>query len=221
MLPQRSIRLAVREHLLATIGDGSLAPGQWVNIAKVARVVGCSATPVREALVGLEQDGFLVAELGRGFVAAPLDEQELRDVYELIVMLETGSLADAPPPAWRLDELERLNGRLSEADSVADAIATDQAWHKELLARNSNRVFWHTLEGLKRHAARYELPFMLAQGNIGGSVSHHTRIVEHLRGGDLVAAGEVLRANWEIAPEYLVPWLRGRGRFGGGVERAG
>ena len=69
----------IRELIMA----GVLRPGQIVNIDSFAREIGVSATPVREALMVLVSEGFLLTERHRGFVVAPLDRQDIKDVFEV------------------------------------------------------------------------------------------------------------------------------------------
>lgn len=65
------------------IFDGYLRPGARVHQDDVAQALGISRIPVREALVALEQQGWVTIEPNRGAFVAALDEQAVRDHYEL------------------------------------------------------------------------------------------------------------------------------------------
>jgi DNA-binding GntR family transcriptional regulator len=63
--------------------DGDLRPGTRVPQDKIAQALGVSRIPVREALIALEREGWVTIELHRGAFINALDEQSVRDHYEL------------------------------------------------------------------------------------------------------------------------------------------
>ena len=65
------------------IFDGYLKPGDRVHQDDVAKALGISRIPVREALVALEQQGWVTLEPNRGAFVTSLDEQAVHDHYEL------------------------------------------------------------------------------------------------------------------------------------------
>src|SRR5919112_491080 len=69
----------VREMVLS----GELAPGSVINQAVLARGLGVSTTPLREALRLLKQQGLVELDAHRDARVAPLDVQEARDLLEL------------------------------------------------------------------------------------------------------------------------------------------
>ncbi len=73
----------VSRHIRDLIIGGALAPGQRVPQDDVALAVGVSRIPVREALIGLEREGWLRIELNRGAYVTPLDRAAIEDHYDL------------------------------------------------------------------------------------------------------------------------------------------
>jgi DNA-binding GntR family transcriptional regulator len=70
-------------HLRRLIFDGHLKPGARVPQYEVAEALGISRIPLREALVALEREGWVTLEMHRGAFVNALDEQMVRDHYEL------------------------------------------------------------------------------------------------------------------------------------------
>lgn len=70
-------------HIKRLIFDGALAPGTRVPQDLIAYELGISRVPVREALIGLEREGWVQIELHRGAFVQGFDEATLRDHYEL------------------------------------------------------------------------------------------------------------------------------------------
>src|SRR5215510_3635566 len=88
----RSRAVFVYESLRDAISDGRIAGGERVREEEVARNLGVSRTPVREALQRLQQRGLLVLGTGRGLVVAQLSQQQIVELYAMRQILE-GSAA--------------------------------------------------------------------------------------------------------------------------------
>jgi DNA-binding GntR family transcriptional regulator len=82
----------VADDLRSDILADRLAPGQFVRVGAVARRLGVSPTPVREALVALLGDGFLELLPNRGFRVRPLSRSDIEDAY-LVHQFLAGELA--------------------------------------------------------------------------------------------------------------------------------
>src|SRR3954464_8653899 len=67
---------------------GELAPGSVLNQATLARSIGISTTPLREALRRLKQHGLVELDAHRDARVAPLDAEEARDLLELRLSLD-------------------------------------------------------------------------------------------------------------------------------------
>ena len=72
--------------------SGQLKVNKTVNLAKLARDMNVSVTPIREALTQLEHVGIIKAMVNRGFVVAELELQEAKDLYTTVADLEVLAL---------------------------------------------------------------------------------------------------------------------------------
>ena len=104
-ITRSTLRQEVRAAVLERLVSGQLAPGARVNETNLARELGVSATPVREALLSLEAQRFLRSTPGKGFAVAPLDAAEVHDIYSVLAVLDTQALRLAGPRGARLEEL--------------------------------------------------------------------------------------------------------------------
>ncbi len=82
-LERRSSGEYVADHLRRWIFDGYLRPGSRIPQEEIARKLGVSRIPVREALVALEKEGRVRIEIHRGARVLPMDETSVRDNHEL------------------------------------------------------------------------------------------------------------------------------------------
>jgi DNA-binding GntR family transcriptional regulator len=83
-LPRLSSGEQVRLYVRRLIFDGVLKPGQRVPQDAIAQTLGVSRIPVREALIALEREGWTTIIPHRGAFVNALDEQSVRDHYELL-----------------------------------------------------------------------------------------------------------------------------------------
>jgi DNA-binding GntR family transcriptional regulator len=113
----------IASHIRWLIFDGSLRPGMRVPQDAIARNLGVSRIPVREALIVLEREGWVTIEMHRGAFINALDEQSVHDHYELFGLLygfaARRALARATPDlADRLAEIQSSFAGATEPDEL-------------------------------------------------------------------------------------------------------
>ena len=84
----RNASAAATELIRQAIVDGRLPPGQRLKEEELARELGISRTPVREALLILQTEGLVDAAPNRGAVVRSHDADDLEDLYQLRALLE-------------------------------------------------------------------------------------------------------------------------------------
>lgn len=126
---QDTAKAAVLHELRKRIRRGELVPGAAIRQEAVAKRLGVSRSPVREALLVLQSEGMATYERNKGYVVAALDSNDIRDTYQVRGLLEAeairqgisrvgdreetamkallGTMADLTPE--HEDELIRLN----------------------------------------------------------------------------------------------------------------
>ncbi|HEX8907537.1 MAG TPA: GntR family transcriptional regulator, partial [Longimicrobiaceae bacterium] len=136
------LREQVHRAVVGRILREELAPGARISDSVMAQELGVSRTPVREALLRLEREGFLEVDVGRGFFVKPLSAREMREVYPIVWALEVLALRSLPPlPRSTLAELDRINQELAEAgDDPERRIDLDVAWHAALVGGCPNQL---------------------------------------------------------------------------------
>ncbi|MGN6129865.1 MAG: GntR family transcriptional regulator, partial [Nocardioidaceae bacterium] len=128
--------------------DGEIPPGERINIDAVARRLGVSQTPVREALQRLEGDDLLIYTPGRGYRTTPmLDLAGLRAVYEFRLLVEPWAARAAAGdrltnPAHALDEeLVDFEGVAAAQEDVRQGLlGHDSRFHDLILTAAGNPV---------------------------------------------------------------------------------
>jgi DNA-binding GntR family transcriptional regulator len=193
----------VHREILENIIRGEFASGQKLRDSELAERLGVSRTPVREALLRLEREGFISARKHLGFSVKHLNREEILDVYPLVSLLECHALKAAPLPSGdRILELRKLSRELaSEPGDPLKRIEYDSSWHQELVDASRNNHLLRILLELKRIVFRYEYSFMQIPENVGRSADEHKAIVEALEAGDRRKAVKLLGEHWERCTE--------------------
>ncbi|MCW5747874.1 MAG: GntR family transcriptional regulator, partial [Alphaproteobacteria bacterium] len=86
--PQPDLAARVHDALLDSICAGELAPGERVTQEGLAARFGVSRQPVLQALMLLKQQGFIVDAGRKGVMVAPLDAEQVRQLYEVRAALD-------------------------------------------------------------------------------------------------------------------------------------
>ena len=94
-IKRESLRDQVRESLRRQIVEGALAPGEALKELELSESLGVSRTPLREALIQLEQDGMVRAGKSRGFSVAPLTVDEVEELFPIVGSLHGLALREA------------------------------------------------------------------------------------------------------------------------------
>jgi DNA-binding GntR family transcriptional regulator len=192
------------------IVDGTLAPGEKLNDADLARWLGISRTPVREALARLDEAGLVRTKPGRYTMVSPLDVRAVRAAQSVTSAMHELAVREALPnlSAAELDAMRAANARFAaalRANDVDAAIAADDEFHGVAVTACANSAVRAVLEQFTPLLRRLErLRFSSLSGR--GSVAQHDRIIALCVAGDVDGAVVATRANWQtLAPLLETP----------------
>lgn len=198
MLKRISLREQIQEVIRNLIINGEI---DSIVEAELARSLDVSRTPLREALIGLEQEGFLCSSPGKGFHILPMTAREYTEVMHLISAIEEVALLACPDKSAReLLELRDLNQKLAETVHISplqerarEQSKLDNLWHDLLVEGSQNETSLHILSTLKKKWIRYEFAFWSVVQLPQKSVEDHEEIIQALEKNDLQAAARVIR----------------------------
>jgi DNA-binding GntR family transcriptional regulator len=212
-ISRKPLRADVHKELLGLILQGTLTPGQRLRDTDLAQQLGVSRTPVREALLRLEREGFIRAQLHQGFSVQPLIESEIRDVYPLVGLLECSALDEIPDPSpQKIEQLNQLSEAMQQEGSDAlRRIELDEAWHKALVAESGNLHLARILDDLKRILFRYEYAFMQVSQWVTASTEEHRAIVAALEHGKRREAVRLLDTHWDRTMKAILSTVFAQG----------
>ena len=201
--------------LKEAIRNNVFPPGYQGSEQEIASQLGMSRTPVHEAIIRLQEEGLVRVLSRRGVLVCPISPEDMREIYEVIIALESASseLLAEKPAAERepvADELEEVNARMQSALAKDDLVGwakADERFHQLLVERSGNgrlaRMF-HTIMD-QSHRARM-LTLRLRPRPVA-SVAEHRAIVAAIRQGDAATARERAKQHRVGARNQLLPLL--------------
>ena len=191
--------------------DGAIAAGSRINEVHLARDLGVSRTPLREAIARLIREGTLTSVPRIGAFVKPLTVQEFEQVYAIRSLLDPEALRlSGIPPKPQIDRLDRLNKRIAAATTADEIIALDDEWHLLLIDSCPNELLLDLIRDFMRRTRRYELALMRQQDNVRAATDEHETIIQALRGADLDGAAAGLQRNMQSGFQPILDWLRTR-----------
>ncbi|TFD75713.1 GntR family transcriptional regulator [Cryobacterium fucosi] len=205
-----SLRDRIGESLSAAIISGELAPGTLVSVPTLAAQFAVSATPVREAMLDLEQRGFVASVRNKGFRVTEVSEQDLREIIELRQLLEVPAmraLAGRFPadtlPGWRA--LAAEISACAEKANLTGFIERDREFHLGLLGLYGNDRLVGAVRELRLQTRMVNLARMAHSQELSESAREHHLMLDLLERGD----GAALEALTIKHLGHVVGWWAG------------
>lgn len=210
LAPRRVLADEVHATLTALIMDHAIAPDTRLNIEAMARDLGVSPTPVREALARLESDGLVAKEPLRGYrTTAVLTSDEIAQIFEFRGLVEPWAAAQAA--ATRTPEdLAALRAELESAPAAtagsdyahyAALAQHDQRFHTMLLRLAGNDVALAAFERTRAHLHQFRHTFSTTM--TARALTEHRAIVDAIEAGDSRAARAAMATHLKAAHDRI------------------
>ncbi len=130
------------------IQSGNIPPNAAVDEGEAAQELGISRTPVREALLRLQSEGFVAISRGKGIRVLSLSVDDMREIYQVVTGLEVVAvslIAAAQPTRVALEPLVDATQEMAEALGRGNLDAWgegDERFHRELVRLSGNRKLY-------------------------------------------------------------------------------
>ena len=203
---------AIRDDIIA----GRLKASERLVVTELAQRHGTSTTPVREVLQLLRGEGFVFFTRNRGARVRPIDQDFIRDIYEICVLVEPVLTRWFVGMATQADiaELDWVQGQIEANDFI------DQGAHSELDTR------FHTLmyqNHYNRHAAQLWWRHREVLRSVGGKftvtlarrtqiIREHRDLIGHIKAGEADKAAELVARHVEGSGRHILEQMRAAAR---------
>ena len=195
-----NLRDQVRRSLEAAMVAGELKPGELYSAPALGERFGVSATPVREAMLDLAKDGFVVAERNRGFRVVKMSEVDLDEICQIRLLLEVPStvqVAKVIDPEV-LDELAVIADEIVAAAAQRDLIDyldSDRRFHVLLISQLGNDHLTDLVDRMRRQTRLFGLVALAESGALVASAQEHHELIEAMRARDTTATKRLINSH--------------------------
>jgi DNA-binding GntR family transcriptional regulator len=211
VVQRRVLRDGVYDAILEMLLDGRATPGTSLAIDGLARQLGVSPTPIREALGQLEHTGLVTRAALKGYrVSPPLSPDKMAELMDARAVIEVAAARRAVPvePAV-VAELERAHDEHRRAAVAVRTMAQDHpgqpewstlreyytrdwAFHLILLRHCHNGYLLDLAEGLSPYVHRLRQSMHFGAIDVEQAVGEHAAILAAVRSGDSTAAADAM-----------------------------
>jgi len=201
MAPER-----IAAQLRAGLTTGVLRPGTELSQVLLAERFGVSRIPIRDALRVLAGEGLVEMIANRGAKAISLSPREIREVYDLRILLECDCLRRAAPSLTQLalQEIDRVRIKSDMDANEPDWADGDWAFHRSIyrLAGRNRQLLM--IEALRRTCLIFVNAYSTLPKRKAKWLSEHRAIQTHLSRNETEQAIEVLRGHLDAAAVHLL-----------------
>ena len=200
----RSLREQVYDYLRAQMASGGLQPGAFLDLNELADRLGVSRTPLREALLNLESQGFVTVLPRRGFQLNELSLDDIRHFYEIIGALEASALRTVGYTLTPMDfaRMRALDDQMKDAVAARDFdryYTANLAFHDVYLTRSDNKRLVAQVHLLKQRLYDWPRRHSMMQAWEAHSVTEHEAFLSLLERGNVDAAADHLQhVHWSF-----------------------
>lgn len=189
----RTMQEIVTDSIRDSILSGKYSPGERLVAEDIAKDLGVSRMPVREALHRLEVIGLVTLLPHKGAIVSELSEEEIIESYHIRAVLDGLATRLAAPQLTALD-YARLEEILQEMDNAVNAkdmdklLAVNRAFHEIIWQAARAPRLQVLLQNLYIASERFRNISILLPGRIDQITQDHRLIVQMLEKGDVANA---------------------------------
>lgn len=199
------VAAALRDRMLG----GAFRPGEFIRQEEVALGLGVSRMPVREALMVLANEGFVVRVPRRGFQIPDRSIRDLIELYPILTVLERAAGAASLPKLTAADRsaLRRTCAELQRATAAMDAaraLELNLDFHRLLASRCGNRRLIDLLETLGREILQLEFWSFANPDHRAIATREHDDILAAVEVGDFDRALQLMETNRLLARDAFI-----------------
>ena len=204
---RRTAHEYVRDSLRVAILRRSIPGGTRLVQSEIAKELGVSTTPVREALRDLATEGLIDLDAHRGAIVKKLDYHELVEIYDLTRILDPEAMRLAARSSDRGANLDRAQELVEEMDRETDVgrwVDLNRQFHEMLSASVHSKRLLGILKGLRDAAAPYTgLAMQQSEYRRDVANDHHRQLIEALRAGDEDLAAKLASEHVDLTTRVL------------------
>lgn len=189
----KPLREMVYEELKMQILTGAIIPGTRMMEVELAKEIGVSRTPIREAIRKLEKEGLVTIEPRRGAYASQISTEDMVDILEVRQNMEGLAAFFAasrmkPEQMTELKEVSKLYNEAVKGGNMEDMIKHDTRFHRIIVESCNNKILVKMIEQLQELVLRFRYIYYDDFKRAENMPDEHYEILHAIETGDAEAA---------------------------------
>lgn len=196
-LERESLREQIGRSLRWSLFSGDMLPGETFSVPSLAQEFGVSATPVREAVLDLVQQGLVIVLPNKGFRVAYTSPREMWENVEVRKLIEVPATIDVAAKI-SVEELAVLREmamgilEFAHAENVKGFVSVDYEFHWNLLNLKGNGTLTDLVEDLRSRARIQVVPLIALAGRMVETALEHIELLDAMAVRDFVNVERVV-----------------------------
>ena len=201
------LRSKVYDYLREELKTQTLKPGMFVTINQLSEKLGIKRTPLRDALLQLQAEGFVTFLPQRGIQINELSPQELEDIYEVLGALDSRALFSVfdqitPDHIQRMKNINEEMYQTVISSRVNAYFELNMAFHNVYLDLSGNHLLLNQLNILRQRLFEFGMKGEWIEKVRELNYTEHLKLIELIEQGDAKRVSDFIRdthcaINWE------------------------
>ncbi|MGM0378780.1 MAG: GntR family transcriptional regulator [Bacillota bacterium] len=201
---KKSLTTLIFDRVRDEIINGDYNPGDKLIENRLAKELGVSRTPVREALKQLELDGLVESIPNRGVIVKGISDQDIYDIYTVRISIETIAARWAVERMTEkdLEELEEIYDLMEFFTSKGNAkriFELNTEFHEKIYSSTKSRFLENILRDFQLFIKSTRLESLKTEGRLDKALKEHKEILNALKDRDADRACKYIRQHIETA----------------------
>ncbi len=201
------LRTQVYEHLREKLKNQNIKPGSFVTINQLSSQLGINRTPLRDALLQLQVEGFVTFLPQRGIQINELSRKDLEDIYEILGALDSRalfSIFDKITPE-HIEKMRRINEEMYACVSDEEFnryFDLNTAFHNVYLDLSTNKMLLSQVNIFRQRLFDFGAKGKWIEIVRELNYAEHLKFIELIEKGDAKVVSDFIRdthccINWE------------------------
>jgi DNA-binding GntR family transcriptional regulator len=206
MMNLQSLREQVYEYLREEMHKGHILPDTILNLNEIIQRLGVSKTPLRDALIKLEAEGFVTIMPRRGVVVNPLTLEDVRDFYQIIGAIEGEVVKEVFPRlgTMQISALRQLNSEMRDAlrmDEFDTYYKLNLSFHNTFLNLSTNKHLQEFIMPMKQRLYDFQQRPYVKEWENRNCVEHDS-FIDMIKEGNCAGAVHCIRdIHWSFSTQ--------------------
>ncbi|MBW1711848.1 MAG: GntR family transcriptional regulator [Deltaproteobacteria bacterium] len=197
------------ESLRESILSGHLKAGQTYNEMALAKDLGISRTPVREALLELAAQGLMTFLPRKGVMVNHYTSRDVEEVFEVRQAIELAAVEKVAKaaPQCDLSDIEKTledQRKAVEAKNSVAFLKADRIFHLSFSQLTGNRRLVAILENIRDMVQVMGMEALGRAGRFGEVIEEHKKVLDLVRQGRAAEAREAMEHHLDLSKEAVL-----------------